>query len=121
MTFCAAELRPGFDLISETLDLPAAVSRADLVLTGEGSLDAQTLEGKAPAGVAALARRFGKRVVAIGGRVEETSRPALAACFDELISLRDADPALSVSACMAQGAALLRRQAALLAARTAVT
>ena len=43
----------------------------DLVITGEGSLDRQTLEGKAPAGVAQLARKLGKRVFAIVGRASE--------------------------------------------------
>ncbi len=119
MTFCHAELRPGFELISDALGLPAVVVRADLVLTGEGSLDYQTLHGKTPAGVASLARRYGKRIVAFGGRVDPESRPALAACFDELISLRDAEPDLDAAQCMARAAALLRKHAAVLAARVA--
>ena len=119
MTFCHAELRPGFELVSDALGLPSAVARADLVLTGEGSLDYQTLHGKTPAGVASLARRSGKRIVAFGGRVDPESRPALEACFDELVSLRDAEPGLDASQCMAGAAALLRKHAALLAARVA--
>ena len=117
MTFCRAELWPGFELVSDALNLPAAVARADLVLTGEGSLDDQTLHGKTPAGVASLARRFGRRVVAFGGRIDPASRPALAACFDEMISLRDAEPGLDAVQCMAGAAALLRKHAAALAAR----
>ena len=74
MTFCGAELLPGFDLVASRLGLEAAVARADLVLTGEGSLDGQTLEGKAPAGVAAMARRLGRPVIAFGGRVQEAAR-----------------------------------------------
>ena len=119
MTFCGAQLRPGFELVSDALGLPDAVARADLVLTGEGSLDHQTLHGKTPAGVASLARRFGKRVVAFGGRVDPGSRPALAACFDEMISLCDAEPGLDVSQCMAGAASLLRKHAAAFAARVA--
>ena len=46
MTFCHAQLRPGFGLVSDTLGLPAAVARADFVVTGEGCLDHQTLHGK---------------------------------------------------------------------------
>ncbi len=69
LTFCGATLRPGFELIAELLHLDAAVQRADFVLTGEGSLDGQTLEGKAPAGVAALARKHGKPVAAFAGRI----------------------------------------------------
>jgi glycerate kinase len=67
MSFFGAAIRPGFDLVAGMLDLEAAVQRADVVITGEGSLDEQTLEGKAPAGVAQLARKFGKRVFAIVG------------------------------------------------------
>jgi glycerate kinase len=66
-----------------TLGLEAAVARADLVLTGEGSLDRQTLEGKAPAGVAALARRLGRPIIAFGGRAEEAARADLRNCFDD--------------------------------------
>src|ERR1700731_124033 len=50
MSFCGATVRPGFELVAEMIDLEAAVRRADVVITGEGSLDQQTLEGKAPAG-----------------------------------------------------------------------
>ena len=83
---------PGFDLVAGLLGLEAAVARADLVLTGEGSLDRQTLEGKAPAGVAALARRLGRPVIAFGGRVEEAARAGLRNCFDELVALSDVEP-----------------------------
>ena len=71
MSFCGATVRPGFDLVAEMLDLEAAIERADIVITGEGSLDNQTLEGKAPAGVAQLARKLGKRVFAVVGCVKE--------------------------------------------------
>jgi len=75
MSFCAATMRPGFDLVAEMLDLDAAIQRADVVVTGEGNLDDQTLEGKAPAGVARLARKFGRRVFAIvGGATERATR-----------------------------------------------
>jgi glycerate 2-kinase len=67
MSFCGASIRRGFDLVAEMLDLGAAIQRADVVVTGEGSLDDQTLEGKAPAGMARLARKQGKRVFAIVG------------------------------------------------------
>ena len=56
MSFCGATIRPGFDLVAEMIDLETAIQRADVVVTGEGNLDEQTLEGKTPAGVARLAR-----------------------------------------------------------------
>jgi glycerate 2-kinase len=71
MSFCGAEIRPGFDVVAETVGLEAKIKDVDLVITGEGSLDRQTLEGKTPAGVARLARKLGKRVFAIVGRASE--------------------------------------------------
>jgi len=70
MSFCGAELRPGFDVVADAVELEEKIKRADVVITGEGKLDSQTLEGKAPAGVARLARKFGKRVFAVVGRAE---------------------------------------------------
>lgn len=69
MAFCGARIVSGFGIVSELLQLEKALMAADLVVTGEGSLDDQTLDGKGPHGIAALARRHGKPVVAIGGRL----------------------------------------------------
>ena len=71
MSFCGATIRPGFDIVAESIGLEAKMKDVDLVITGEGSLDRQTLEGKTPAGVARLARKLGKRVFAIVGRATE--------------------------------------------------
>src|SRR5437667_12383681 len=68
MSFCNGELRPGFDVVAHTVEPEEKIRKAEVVITGEGKLDRQTLEGKAPAGVARLARKFGKRVFAIVGR-----------------------------------------------------
>src|SRR6476661_7623572 len=64
-----AQLRPGIDLIFELVDFHRQLAGAALVVTGEGSLDEQTLHGKAPAGVAAAARAAGIPVVTVSGRV----------------------------------------------------
>jgi len=66
--FLGARLCPGFEMVAREIRLEEAVRWADLVVTGEGSLDAQSLEGKAPFGVATLAAREGKQVVAFCGR-----------------------------------------------------
>jgi len=63
-----ATARPGIDLMLELTGFGAHLSGADLVVTGEGSLDEQTLHGKAPAGVAAAARTAGVPVVTVSGR-----------------------------------------------------
>jgi glycerate 2-kinase len=71
MSFCGATIRPGFDVVAESVGLEAKMKDVDLVITGEGSLDRQTLEGKTPAGVARFARKLGKRVFAMVGRATE--------------------------------------------------
>ncbi|PYJ29183.1 MAG: glycerate kinase [Verrucomicrobia bacterium] len=71
MSFCGAKGRPGFDVVAEAVGLESKIEDADVVITGEGSLDRQTLEGKTPAGVARLARELGKRVFAIVGRASK--------------------------------------------------
>ncbi|MDL5367420.1 glycerate kinase [Xanthomonas sp. NCPPB 2654] len=67
VAFLGAQLRPGADIVAEALGLEALVAAADLVVTGEGRLDSQSARGKTPLGVARIAKRHGKPVVAIGG------------------------------------------------------
>lgn len=69
MTFLNAELTNGIDLILEKTQLEEYVKDADIVVTGEGRLDSQTVMGKAPIGVAKLAKKYGKKVVAFSGCV----------------------------------------------------
>ena len=57
--------------MARTVGLERAIAGADLVITGEGSIDAQTLSGKAPAGVAALAKSHGVPCLALAGRIGE--------------------------------------------------
>jgi glycerate kinase len=87
MAFCDAELRPGFKLVSAITGLEEAVERADLIITGEGSLDAQTLNGKGPAGVAAMARAAGVPIVAVCG-IADTENPELGETFDHILTIR---------------------------------
>lgn len=67
--FFGAEFRSGVDIVIEQSGLDEAVRWADVVFTGEGAIDAQTGFGKAPAGVARAAKRYGKPVVAVAGCV----------------------------------------------------
>lgn len=91
MSFCNARTQPGFDLVAEVTGLESAVREADLVVTGEGCLDAQTLHGKGPAGVADLARAHRKPVAAVGGMVDEQALTGLRARFDIVISVCSPD------------------------------
>lgn len=85
MSFCGASVRPGFEVVAEVVGLKAAIERSDVVITGEGRLDAQTLEGKGPAGVARLAHESGKRVFAIVGVASEST--AVRSLFEDIYVL----------------------------------
>lgn len=69
LAYTEATIERGFDLIAELTGLYAALEVADLVITGEGSLDAQSLSGKAPIGVADAAHARGLPVVVVAGRI----------------------------------------------------
>lgn len=76
LAFTRAELQSGIDIVLSETHLADWVRDADLVLTGEGQLDAQTAMGKAPVGVARLAKRYAKPVIAFGGGIA----PGAGAC-----------------------------------------
>ena len=107
MSFCAAKIRPGFDVVAEAVRLESKMKDADLVITGEGSLDRQTLEGKTPAGVARLARKLGKRVFALVGRASEDRE--LREIFDGVYE--NARSGMSQEENMRRAAELLRENA----------
>ena len=66
-----AVLSPGIEIIMEAVQLEEAVSKADIVITGEGRMDSQTAMGKVPAGVARLAKKYGRPVIAFAGSVTD--------------------------------------------------
>ncbi|WP_078489813.1 glycerate kinase [Streptomyces bikiniensis] len=108
-----ASFRPGIELMLEVLGFAPALERATLVVTGEGSLDEQTLHGKAPAGVAAAARAAGKEVVAVCGRLalpaEALGRAGIRRAYP--LAALEPDPAKS----MANAGPLLEEAAASIA------
>lgn len=71
LTFTNAVLESGIQIVMEETGLEEKISEADLVVTGEGCLDGQTVQGKAPAGVARLAKKYGKTVIAFSGIAAE--------------------------------------------------
>ena len=107
MSFCRAQVRSGFELVAETIGLEEKIRTADLVITGEGRIDAQTLEGKGPAGVAELARRHGIPVLALAGSVADD--PAVDKLFDAAIGIVDQPCPLDDA--MRRGAEFLERAA----------
>lgn len=71
LTFTNAALEPGISIVLRETELEKYMKDTDLVITGEGRLDGQTAMGKAPAGVAALAKKYGKTVIAFSGCATE--------------------------------------------------
>ena len=107
MSFCGAMIRPGFDVVAEAVGLESKMKDVDLVITGEGSLDRQTLEGKTPTGVARLARKLGKKVFAIVGRNQGDRQ--VDELFDGVYEL--ARPDMSETEQMKHAGELLREKA----------
>jgi len=106
--FAAATLLPGFDLLAGLTGLAQRVAESDWVVTGEGSLDAQTLAGKGPLGVARLARLHGKPVWAFCGRADSAARDSLA--FDRVFELSSSG--LPITTLISDAARLLEEAAA---------
>jgi len=111
LSFCDANVRPGFDVVAEAVGLESKIKDADVVITGEGSLDRQTLEGKTPAGVARLAQRLGKPVFALVGRASKD--PKVREIFDGVYE--NARPGMSQEENMRRAEELLRENARQLA------
>lgn len=104
-----ARFRPGIEVMLDVLGFAPALERAGLVVTGEGSLDEQTLHGKAPAGVAAAARAAGKEVVAVCGRLALPPEALGRAGIRRAYALTDLEP--DVATCIAEAGPLLERTA----------
>jgi glycerate kinase len=109
-TFCGAEVQRGFTLAAEGLRLEERIAASDVVITGEGGLDSQTLYGKAPAEVARLAMKYDKPVVVVCGQCE----PGIGAeWFDFVVALESLEPSRERS--ISNAAALVRQAGALIA------
>lgn len=101
-----AEARPGIDLLLELTGFYEQLPEATLVITGEGSLDSQTLHGKAPAGVAVAAHRAGVPVIAVAGRNLLRPDELADAGIGAVYALLDIEPDSAV--CMIDAARLLQ-------------
>lgn len=71
LSFLSGELLPGIELVLDAVEMDKAMEGADLVFTGEGRLDYQTAMGKAPVGIAKMAKKHGAKVIALAGAVIE--------------------------------------------------
>jgi glycerate 2-kinase len=99
--------QPGIDLLLETVGFDRVLDEADLVVTGEGALDEQTLRGKAPAGVAAAARARGLPTIAVCGQLSLDPARLHAAGIVRAYALTDLEP--DVARCLAAPGPLLER------------
>ncbi|MGY0019701.1 glycerate kinase [Streptomyces sp. YJ-C3] len=100
-----ASFRPGIEVMLDVLGFAPALEKATLVITGEGSLDEQTLHGKAPAGVAAAARSAGIEVVAVCGRLALAPEALGKAGIRRAYALTEVEP--DVARCIAEAGPIL--------------
>jgi glycerate kinase len=107
LSLLGGSVRAGIDLILELVGFADRLDGARLVVTGEGSLDAQTLRGKAPVGVAAAASAAGVRTVAVCGRSELSRSDLKGVGIDAAYALVGLEP--DVDRCMTEAAALLEQ------------
>ena len=95
IAFLNAEFRPGIEIMIEAVKLEQAIKDADLVITGEGKIDSQTIYGKAPIGVAKIAKKYNVPVVAVAAIIEEDSRIFQSYGIDTLIKVSEPPMRLS--------------------------
>jgi len=107
LQFAGAELVSGFALVAELMGLEKRVAAADWVVTGEGALDGQSLDGKGPVGVAMMARRYGKTSLALCGVADAAA--VASGWFDRVGSL--AETGLPLEELMREAAGILESEA----------
>lgn len=89
IAFLNAELKPGIDIIIEIVKLEQAIKDADLVITGEGKIDSQTIYGKAPIGVAKIAKKYNIPVIAVAAIISDDADIVYQYGIDNLIKVSE--------------------------------
>ena len=99
MMFLGGKLIPGIDIVLSETGIESDVEWADTVITGEGMIDSQTMMGKTPSGVARLAKKHGKYVIAIGGCLGDGAEACIKEgvfneCYavNNVLGIDDSDP-----------------------------
>jgi glycerate kinase len=105
MFFTQAQLRPGVEIVLDAVGFPAVVKDADYVITGEGCTDFQTAFGKAPVGVAKVAKMSGVPVFCLSGGLGKGADDVLAQGIDAVMSI--CERPMSLEECMAAGSSLI--------------
>jgi glycerate kinase len=109
MAFFGAKVRSGFEVVAEAVGLHGRIAGADLVITGEGRLDASSLGGKTAIGVARLCKELGIPCVALVGAVGEGAERALAEGITQYVAI--ADRPMTLAEAVARAPELLERAA----------
>lgn len=91
---CNAKAKDGITTFLELIDFENYLKKADVVITGEGALDNQTLQGKAPYGVALAAKNKNKKVIGIAGQIPKEDENELRKVFDEIVCINPPDISL---------------------------
>lgn len=89
VSFLNATLKPGIEIISDEIKLEDEIKNADLIITGEGKMDLQSSMGKTPTGIAKLAKRYNKPVVALAGSVSSTASECNKHGIDAFFSIQN--------------------------------
>ena len=110
MAFFGATLQPGFELIADAARLAERIRGADLVITGEGKLDASSLHGKTAIGVARLCKEAGVRCIALVGSIGDGAEQALAEGLSDYVAI--CNPTMSLADAMRDAPELLALTAA---------
>ena len=110
MFFTPAQLKPGVEIVLDAVGFSDIIRDADFVITGEGRTDFQTAFGKAPVGVAKVAKTHGVPVFCISGGLGDGADDVLAQGIDAVMSI--CDRPLSLEECMSAGAQLIEPAAA---------
>lgn len=110
LAFLGAAIRPGIEVVLEAVGFEERIRGADLVITGEGAIDAQTVHGKAPVGVARAAKKLGIPVIAVAGTLGEGYEAVYGAGIDAVYCILDRP--MSLEEAMARAEELLESAAA---------
>lgn len=107
IAFLGADMKPGIDIIMDLADFSQKVKGADLVITGEGSTDFQTIFGKVPFGVAQVAKKYGKPVICISGSLGKGYEKLFDAGITALFSI--VNKPMTLEEAMERGGELLEK------------
>lgn len=110
VAFSNGKLQSGFDIVSAQTKLEAAIASCDLVVTGEGKIDGQTLQGKTPWGVAQIARKYNKPVIGIAGTLGNGYQELYAEGFKSIFSISQGPADLQF--CLANASRLIEETTA---------